>query len=227
ASTVTLPAPVSVTVFPETVPGPERMAKWTGRPELAVALSVNGASPNVRSGSGAKAIVCATGKAQWALPPESCESVADTTTGSVLTLSRTFTKDKARLPCGSMSHGVPGADDCSASRLPAAPCSVSAPVTVCVVPAWKVTVSAAATILLRLKNVVDPPTCRPVPVSATVPPLATKTPPVTDQSPVSLRVDVGAVSWPAVTRTPAALTGPAAPVKLPPSRVRPPSKAIG
>ena len=45
ARTVTAPAPVMVRVLPETVAGPETMLKLTARPEEAVALRVDGASP--------------------------------------------------------------------------------------------------------------------------------------------------------------------------------------
>jgi hypothetical protein len=45
ARTVTVPAPVIVTTLPAIVAGPETMLKLTGRPEEAVALTVNGASP--------------------------------------------------------------------------------------------------------------------------------------------------------------------------------------
>jgi hypothetical protein len=43
---VQLPAPVTVTVFPETDQFPAA-AKLKAKPELAVALTANGASPNV------------------------------------------------------------------------------------------------------------------------------------------------------------------------------------
>ena len=36
-----------VTVFPDIVAGPDNMLKFTGKPDEAVALTVNGASPNV------------------------------------------------------------------------------------------------------------------------------------------------------------------------------------
>jgi hypothetical protein len=45
ARTVTLPTPVMVTKPPEIVAGPETILKVTGRPEEAVALTANGASP--------------------------------------------------------------------------------------------------------------------------------------------------------------------------------------
>ena len=45
ARTVTVPAPVMVTVLPAIVAGPETMLKLTDRPDEAVALTVNGASP--------------------------------------------------------------------------------------------------------------------------------------------------------------------------------------
>ena len=45
ARTVTTPAPVMVTVLPETVAGPETILKLTVSPELAVALTSKGALP--------------------------------------------------------------------------------------------------------------------------------------------------------------------------------------
>src|SRR5262249_12523832 len=70
ASIVHVPAPTSVTVDPATLhtPGvPE--PNDTGRPELAVALTVNVWSVSDRSGSGSNAIVCSlrlTLKWHWA-----------------------------------------------------------------------------------------------------------------------------------------------------------------
>src|SRR5258706_14329458 len=61
ARTVTVPvAPVRVTGLPLIVAGPETMLKVTARPEEAVALTANGASPTVLSGSAPKVIVCAS-----------------------------------------------------------------------------------------------------------------------------------------------------------------------
>ena len=40
-----MPTPLSVSVLPETVAGPETTLKLTGSPEEAMALKVNGASP--------------------------------------------------------------------------------------------------------------------------------------------------------------------------------------
>ena len=45
ARTVTVPAPVMVTVLPEMLAGPEAMLKLTGKPDEAVALTLNAASP--------------------------------------------------------------------------------------------------------------------------------------------------------------------------------------
>ena len=45
ARTGTVPAPVMVTAPADTVAGPETMVKLTGRPDEAVAVTVNGASP--------------------------------------------------------------------------------------------------------------------------------------------------------------------------------------
>ena len=45
ARTTTAPAPVIVTVFPSTIADPEKILKLTGKPELAVASTVNGGSP--------------------------------------------------------------------------------------------------------------------------------------------------------------------------------------
>ena len=45
ARTVTVPAPVTVTVLPETVAGPETMLNVTVNPDEALAATVNGASP--------------------------------------------------------------------------------------------------------------------------------------------------------------------------------------
>ena len=58
ACKVTLPAPVRVTVSPETVAGPLVTASVTGRPELAVGVTVNGPSHKPWSGTGAKVMVC-------------------------------------------------------------------------------------------------------------------------------------------------------------------------
>jgi hypothetical protein len=59
AATVTGPAPVIVTVLPLMVAGPEAMLKLTGSAELAVALTVNGASPKVLPPNAPKVMVCA------------------------------------------------------------------------------------------------------------------------------------------------------------------------
>ena len=56
AVTVQLPAPVIVTVLPDTVHLPDA-AKLTGSPDDAVAVTVNGGSAVVLFGSGAKVIV--------------------------------------------------------------------------------------------------------------------------------------------------------------------------
>ena len=59
---VQVPTVTSVTLAPETVQTAiEAEAKLTGRPEDALALSVNGAVPIGRSGSGANAMVWAAG----------------------------------------------------------------------------------------------------------------------------------------------------------------------
>ena len=56
----TPPTLVSVTTLPFTLQtNGVALVNATGRPELAVALTVNGGSPVVRSGSGANVIVCA------------------------------------------------------------------------------------------------------------------------------------------------------------------------
>ena len=47
AVTVTFPAPVNVTVFPESVAGPDSIVKVTGSPEDAVAEMENGVSRKV------------------------------------------------------------------------------------------------------------------------------------------------------------------------------------
>ena len=51
ACTVTVPAPVIVSVVPDSVAGPDTMLKLTGNPDEAVALRAKGASPKVRFGS--------------------------------------------------------------------------------------------------------------------------------------------------------------------------------
>src|SRR4029077_5567142 len=59
---VQVPTATSVTLAPETVQTAiEAEAKLTGRPEDALALSVNGAVPIGRSGSGANAMVWSAG----------------------------------------------------------------------------------------------------------------------------------------------------------------------
>ena len=57
ARTVTVPAPVIVTVLPAIVAGPERMLKLTASPDEAVALTVKGASPYVLLASAPKVMV--------------------------------------------------------------------------------------------------------------------------------------------------------------------------
>jgi hypothetical protein len=47
---------VIVTRVPETVQAPPLAAKLTGKPELAVALTLNGGSPKVMGASGPKVI---------------------------------------------------------------------------------------------------------------------------------------------------------------------------
>ena len=56
ASITPVPAPVSVTVLPLRVNGPEIFLNETGSPDEAVALSVNGSSPKVLVGMVAKLI---------------------------------------------------------------------------------------------------------------------------------------------------------------------------
>ena len=58
AFTTTVPAPVSVIIFPEIVAGPEIIEKVIGRPELAVAEIVNGIAPKVLSVISLKISVC-------------------------------------------------------------------------------------------------------------------------------------------------------------------------
>jgi hypothetical protein len=58
AVTVTLPAPVTVRVEPETVAGPEVTAKLTGKPDDAVAVRVMGATPYVTFANAPNVIVC-------------------------------------------------------------------------------------------------------------------------------------------------------------------------
>ena len=57
ARIVTVPAPVIVTVLPLIVAGPEKTLKLTGKPDEAVALTLNGGSPKVLSESAPKLIV--------------------------------------------------------------------------------------------------------------------------------------------------------------------------
>ena len=52
-----MPAPVSVTMLPEMVAGPETMLKLTARPDEAVAFTAKGAEPIALSASGPKVIV--------------------------------------------------------------------------------------------------------------------------------------------------------------------------
>ena len=59
---VVVPAPTTVTVFPETVATEGfELAKETDRPELAVALSVNGAASSRTVASAPKLMVCEAG----------------------------------------------------------------------------------------------------------------------------------------------------------------------
>ena len=55
---VTRPVPVSVTVLPVIVAGPETILKLTGNPEEAVAMRVNGASPYTLLANAVKVMVC-------------------------------------------------------------------------------------------------------------------------------------------------------------------------
>src|SRR6266566_3289680 len=71
----------------------------------------------------------------------------------MLLLSFTSTKTTDRVPWGSIRHCVPVIEERSARRLPAVPWSVKAPVTVCVAPAAKVSVTGAETVLLQLLKV--------------------------------------------------------------------------
>src|ERR1700733_9377060 len=68
-----VPAATSVTVTPDSVQtGAVVLAKLTGRPELAVALTVNGAAPKLRLLSAPKVIV-------WGLEPTTKVAVAEWT----------------------------------------------------------------------------------------------------------------------------------------------------
>src|SRR5262245_24509777 len=93
---------------------------------------------------------------QLMLLPESTENDAAIGAALTLLLSWTSTRVTERAPWGSIFHCVPGVDERRESRLPAAPCRVSVPVTVCVWPAWKVSVAAVATVFVRLWKVVLP-----------------------------------------------------------------------
>jgi hypothetical protein len=57
ARTVTLPAPVIVTMLPDTVAGQEITLKLTGSPDEAVATSAKGGSPKVLPASAPKLMV--------------------------------------------------------------------------------------------------------------------------------------------------------------------------
>jgi hypothetical protein len=57
ASTITVPAPVKVTVEPFIVAGPDLIANVTGNPDDALALTLNGGSPKVLSARAPKLIV--------------------------------------------------------------------------------------------------------------------------------------------------------------------------
>jgi hypothetical protein len=56
-----LPAPLTVRVFPLSVPGPEETLNVTAKPEVAVAVRVIGLTPKttVIGGAGFQVIVCA------------------------------------------------------------------------------------------------------------------------------------------------------------------------
>src|SRR5688572_28841989 len=58
ATIVTVPAPVNVTVDPETDAGPAETLYVTGNPDDDVAFSGNAGSPYVRFAIGGKAMVC-------------------------------------------------------------------------------------------------------------------------------------------------------------------------
>src|SRR5436305_9808827 len=97
--------------------------------------------------------------------PELREAVAVSVARPRLWLACTSTKLTAAAPCALTLHAFPGFEERRASSLPLLPRSVSLPATVCVEPARKVSVSAATTVLLRLKKTLLPPTCCFLPVS--------------------------------------------------------------
>ena len=83
------------------------------------------------------------------LLPESVEFEGLIVTLSTLTLSLTSTYEIDFVLCGSIDHVVPLVEDLSDRSCPVAPCSVSVPVTVCVVPAVNVSVAALVTVLVK------------------------------------------------------------------------------
>src|SRR5205807_1760372 len=93
----------------------------------------------------AKVSVVPDGKSQLLLLFELTEEAAEIALAFVLALSCTSTNATLRVPDGLMLHCVPGVEERSDSRLPEAPCRVSVPPTLCVLPASNVSVSAAAT----------------------------------------------------------------------------------
>ena len=87
---------------------------------------------------------------QLTLAPESTELLGEITVAARFVLSCTSTYEIARDPCGSIDQVEPPDVDRRERSCPAAPCSVRVPVVVCVVPAVKLSVSADATLFVRL-----------------------------------------------------------------------------
>ena len=84
------------------------------------------------------------------LAPESIELLGVIAPAERFTLSCTSTYEMARDPWGLIDHAVPPDVERRDKSCPAAPCSVRVPVVVCVVPAVKLSVSADATLFVRL-----------------------------------------------------------------------------
>ena len=102
--------------------------------------------------------------------------------------------------------------------------NVSVPRMTCVDPPANVSVSAAATLFVKLLNVVLPLICWPAPVRTTVPLLLLKAPPEWLKSPETSKSLVDEVKVPLNRSKSPALTAPEEPLNVPPLTVKPPLK---
>lgn len=123
------------------------------------------------------------------LLPELVDEAATIIVPLVLLESSTSKKLGEATDDGLIDHWVPEVDDLRERRLLVAPLRVRVPLTVWVVEAGKVRVSAVAVCLVRLLNVVVPVIAWEEPSRVTVPELWVKVPAVWLKSPASVRVD--------------------------------------